>query len=58
MITFFPIHIKTQAEQEVADQMAVKAEHSKYKLRQKYAKVEQALEEQFMTGRVLGKFIL
>ena len=26
----------------------------KYKLRQKNAKVEQALEEQFMTGRVLG----
>ncbi|KAH9422925.1 40S ribosomal protein [Dermatophagoides pteronyssinus] len=44
----------TQAEQEVADQMAAKAEHSKYKLRQKYAKVEQALEEQFMTGRVLA----
>lgn len=29
---------------------------SKYLARQKFAKVEQALEEQFASGRVLGEF--
>lgn len=34
--------------------MAAKSNQEKYKLRQKAAKVEAGLEEQFMAGRVLG----
>lgn len=35
--------------------MTAKSEQEKYKLRQKAAKVDPALEEQFMSGRVLGE---
>lgn len=38
--------------------MAKKSKSQKYKLRQKVAKVESALEEQFQSGRVLGKCAL
>jgi len=33
-----------------------KKAQAKYKARQRTAKVEQALEDQFATGRVLGKY--
>lgn len=33
-----------------------KKTEAKYKARQRFAKVEPALEEQFATGRVLGMF--
>lgn len=35
-----------------------KKTETKYKARQRFAKVEPALEEQFATGRVLGTTIL
>lgn len=44
----------TPAEQKVADKLAKKAELPEYKARQKYAKIEPALEEQLMSGRVLA----
>jgi len=44
----------TEAEEEVLNKKRSKKCEKKYKLRQKSAKVEQALEEQFMTGRVLA----
>ncbi|KAG5311975.1 RS8 protein, partial [Acromyrmex insinuator] len=44
----------TEAEEEVLNKKRSKKAESKYKARQRFAKVEPALEEQFATGRVLG----
>ena len=45
---------KTEAEEEVLNKKRSKKVQAKYKSRQRLAKVEQALEDQFATGRVLG----
>ncbi|XP_013787172.1 40S ribosomal protein S8-like [Limulus polyphemus] len=44
----------TEAEEAVLNKKRSKKTEKKYKERQKHAKVEQAVEEQFMTGRVLA----
>jgi small subunit ribosomal protein S8e len=44
----------TEAEEEIFNKKRSKKCEKKYKLRQKSAKVEPPLEEQFMTGRVLA----
>ncbi|KYM81729.1 40S ribosomal protein S8 [Atta colombica] len=44
----------TEAEEEVLNKKRSKKAESKYKARQRFAKVEPALEEQFATGRVLA----
>lgn len=54
--TFFFVCLpQTPAEQQVADKMAAKSNTAVYKLRQKVAKVDPVLEDEFMSGRVLGK---
>ncbi|XP_026680339.1 40S ribosomal protein S8-like [Diaphorina citri] len=45
----------TEAEEAVLNKKRSKKVVKKYKSRQKHAKVEQAIEEQFQTGRILGK---
>lgn len=51
------VHLYFQTEEEEArlNKKRSKKTLKKYEARKKYAKVEQALEEQFMTGRILGK---
>ncbi|KAF7410453.1 hypothetical protein HZH68_004834 [Vespula germanica] len=44
----------TEAEEEVLNKKRSKKTEAKYKARQRFAKVEAALEEQFSTGRVLA----
>ncbi|XP_051172881.1 40S ribosomal protein S8 [Leptopilina boulardi] len=44
----------TEAEEETLNKKRSKKCEAKYKSRQKFAKVEQALEDQFATGRVLA----
>ncbi|NP_001011604.2 40S ribosomal protein S8 [Apis mellifera] len=44
----------TEAEEEVLNKKRSKKAEAKYKARQRFAKVEPALEEQFATGRVLA----
>lgn len=46
---------QTDAEEAVLNKKRSKKTEKKYKERQRTAKVETALEDQFMTGRVLGK---
>lgn len=46
--------LQTEAEEEVLNKKRSKKAEAKYKERQRFAKVEPALEEQFATGRVLG----
>lgn len=48
--------MQTEAEEEVLNKKRSKKTEAKYKARQRTAKVEPALEEQFSTGRVLGEF--
>jgi small subunit ribosomal protein S8e len=55
---FFIIFLKTEAEDAVLNKKRSKKTEKRIKLRQKVAKVDPALEEQFQTGRVLGKFII
>lgn len=50
--------LKTEAEEGVLNKKRSKKTEKKYKERQKTAKVEQALEEQFMTGRCIGEYDL
>lgn len=45
-------------ENDVLNKKRSKKVMSKYVARQKFAKVETALEEQFSSGRLLGKYIL
>ncbi|XP_014613272.1 PREDICTED: 40S ribosomal protein S8-like, partial [Polistes canadensis] len=45
---------QTEAEEEVLNKKHSKKTEAKYKARQRFAKVEPALEEQFSTGRVLA----
>lgn len=49
---------QTEAEEEVFKKKRSKTCEKKYKLRQKHAKVEPPLEEEFMSGRVLGMYYL
>lgn len=51
----FFFYLQSPQEQEAAEVMAKKSALAKYKLRQKAAKVDPALEEQFQAGRVMGK---
>jgi hypothetical protein len=46
---------QTEAEEAVLYKKRSKKVENKYKARQRLAKVEPALEEQFQTGRVLGR---
>lgn len=46
---------QTAAEEEVLNKHRSKKVTKKYETRQKTAKVESGLEEQFQTGRLLGK---
>ena len=47
----------TTEEEEILNKKRSKSVEKKYKLRQKVAKLDQALEEQLQAGRVLGKLI-
>lgn len=57
-ITQKKLFLQTEAEEEVLTKKRSKKTETKYKARQRFAKVESALEEQFATGRVLGMEIL
>lgn len=48
--------MQTEAEEEVLNKKRSKKAQAKYKARQRFAKVEQGLEDQFATGRVLGRY--
>lgn len=48
-------HLQTEAEEEILNKKRSKKCQAKYKARQRVAKVEQGLEDQFATGRVLGE---
>lgn len=48
--------LQTEAEEAIINKKRSKKIVKKIKLRQKTSKVDPALEEQFQTGRVLGKF--
>jgi small subunit ribosomal protein S8e len=47
--------LQSEAEEAVLHKKRSKKTEKKYKSRQKHAKVDPAVEEQFMAGRVLGK---
>lgn len=46
--------LQTEAEDAVLNKKRSKKTEKKYKLRQKLAKIEPALDEQFVTGRLLA----
>lgn len=46
--------MQTEVEEEILNKKKSKKTEAKYKSRQRFAKVEPALEEQFATGRVLA----
>ncbi|XP_026680338.1 uncharacterized protein LOC108252555 [Diaphorina citri] len=48
------VFFQTEAEEAVLNKKRSKKVVKKYKSRQKHAKVEQAIEEQFQTGRILA----
>lgn len=48
----------TPEEEEILNKKRSKHAEKKYKLRQKVAKLDGALEEQLQAGRVLGKWLL
>lgn len=45
---------QSEVEEEILNKKRSKKTEAKYKARQRFAKVEPAMEEQFATGRVLG----
>lgn len=49
--------LQTEVEEEILNKKRSKKSQAKYKARQKFAKVEQGVEDQFATGRVLGNVI-
>uniref|UniRef100_A0A0A1XA53 Small ribosomal subunit protein eS8 n=1 Tax=Zeugodacus cucurbitae TaxID=28588 RepID=A0A0A1XA53_ZEUCU len=51
-----PKHQKTEDENDVLNKKRSEKVMKKYLERQKFAKVEAALEDQFISGRILGKF--
>ena len=51
----FHYYLQTEAEEAVLNKKRSKSTQKKYDERKKTAKVENALEEQFASGRVLGK---
>lgn len=53
-----PKHQKTEDENDVLNKKRSEKVMKKYLERQKFAKVEPALEDQFISGRILGKFLL
>ena len=52
------IWFQTEAEEAVLNKKRSKKTQKKYDERKKIAKVENLLEEQFSTGRLLGKYYL
>lgn len=52
---YFPF--KTEAEEAVLNKKRSKKAEQKYRKRQKLAKVDPALEEQFHTSRLLGNYV-
>lgn len=47
--------LQTEAEEELLNKKRSKKVQKKYEVRQRTSKVEPAIEEQFQTGRLLGK---
>ena len=54
-LNFFIFFLQTEAEEATLNKVRSKKTMKKYEARQKTKAVEQALEDQFATGRVLGK---
>lgn len=55
---YLKLFSQTEAEEETVNKKRSKKCEKKYKLRQKVAKVEPAIEEQFQAGRILGLYFL
>lgn len=51
------VNLQTEVEEAILNKKRSKKTDLKYKARQRFSKVEPALEEQFATGRVLGEII-
>ena len=53
----YEFFLQTEADEAVLNKKRSKSTQKKYDERKKTAKVENALEEQFSSGRVLGKIL-
>jgi len=53
---YFLNYLKTEAEDAVLNKKRSTKAEVKYKKRQRFAKVEPAIDEQFQTSRLLGKY--